>query len=165
MNPVTVVRMLTEDEIEALLKAHKNDQPGNTAVAEFLFSYKLWTRVGLLRALVSWVRSLGIKDLVGLKRWAEISNFVQDFQGQIQYRTGDRTYGLGLAVYNSLMMRLGIEAIKPDTRLRRFMETTIMRKVSDDEIVVGLTEVASRLSIRPREIDSRIWEAMGTVTP
>jgi hypothetical protein len=102
---------------------------------------------------------------VGLRRWAESSNFTRDFKGRIQYRAGDRTYGLGLAVYNSLIMRLGIEAIKPDTRLRRFMETTILRKVSDDEIVVGLTEVAGRLSIRPREVDSRIWEAMGTVTP
>jgi hypothetical protein len=162
-NRSTAIRDL--GDLEALLNAHKNDQPGNTAVAEFLFNYKLWTRVGLLRALVTWLRTLGIKDLKGLKRWAERSEFARDFQGQIQCRAGDWTYGLGLAVYNSLMMRLGIEAIKPDTRLRRFIEATIMRKVSDDEIVVGLTEVAGRLSIRPREIDSRIWEAMGTTTP
>jgi hypothetical protein len=148
-------------DLEALLRRHPNDQPGNTAVAEYLFDYKLWTRVGLLRELVSWLGTLGIKDLKGLRRWAKKSDFARDFQGRIQYRTGQATYGLGLAVYNSLMMRLGIEAIKPDTRLRRFMETTISRKVSDDEIITGLTEVARRLGIHQREIDARIWEAMG----
>ncbi len=149
------------DDLEALMNAHPNDQPGNTAIAEYLFDYKFWTRVGLLRALVSWLRAMEVKDLKGLKRWARKSDFSRDFQGQIQYRASDRTYGLGLAVYNSLMMRLGIETIKPDTRLRRFIETTIDRKVTDSEIVTGLTEVARRLSIRPREIDARIWEAMG----
>jgi len=158
-NRSTAIRDL--DDLEALLDAHPNDQPGNTAVAEYLFDYKFWTRVGLLRALVSWLRDSGIGDLKGLKRWARKSDFAQDFKGKIQYRTGQATYGLGLAVYNSLMMRLGIEAIKPDTRLRRFIVTTIERKVSDDEIVTGLTEVARRLCIRPRQIDARIWEAMG----
>jgi hypothetical protein len=132
-----------------------------TAIAQYLFDYKFWTRVGLLRSLVSWLRASGIEDLKGLKRWAKRSDFARDFKGNIQYRTSQATYGLGLAVYNSLMMRLGIEAIKPDTRLRRFIETTVQRKVSDEEIVSGLTEVARRLAIRPRQIDARIWEAMG----
>jgi hypothetical protein len=60
-------------------------------------------------------------------------------------------------------MRLGVESVKPDTRLRRFVETTIGRKVSDPEIVSGLIEVAQRLGITARQLDWAIWESQGSV--
>jgi hypothetical protein len=140
-----------------------DDRESNTRMATFLTGYKLWTRMGLLRALVTWMRRNEIEDLTGLQQWAVNSDFKRDFEGQVQYRAEGRTYGLGLAVYNSLIMRLGVESVKPDTRLRRFVETTIGRKVNDPEIVSGLIEVAQRLGTTPRQLDWAIWESQGSV--
>jgi hypothetical protein len=138
-----------------------DDREANTRVATFLCGYKLWTRMGLLRALVSWMRRNKIGDLADLQQWAVTSDFKRDFEGQVRYRAEGRTYGLGLAVYSSLIMRLGVESVKPDIRLRRFVETTIGRKVSDLEIVAGLIEVAQHLGTTARQLDWAIWESQG----
>jgi hypothetical protein len=138
-----------------------DDREANTRIATFLCGYKLWTRMGLLRALVSWMRRNKIEDLADLQQWAVTSDFKRDFEGQVRYRAEGRTYGLGLAVYSSLIMRLGVESVKPDVRLRRFVETTIGRKVSDLEIVSGLIEVAQPLGTSARQLDWAIWESQG----
>jgi hypothetical protein len=152
-----------EDLEEVFSRFPGDDREANTRMATLLSGYKLWTRMGLLRALVTWMRHNEIADLTDLQQWAVNSDFKRDFEGQVQYRAEGRTYGLGLAVYNSLIMRLGVESVKPDTRLRRFVETTIGRKVSDPEIVSGLIEVAQRLGITARQLDWAIWESQGSV--
>ena len=115
--------------------------------------------MGLLRALVGWMRRNEFEDLADLQMWAGPSDFKRDFEGQVRYRAEGRTYGLGLAVYSSLIMRLGIESVKPDTRLHRFVETTIGRKVSDSEIISGLIEVAEHIGTTARQLDWAIWES------
>ena len=61
-----------------------------------------------------WTRRNEIEDLADLQQWTVTSNFKRDFEGQVRYRAEGRTYGLGLAVYSSLIMRLGVETVKPD---------------------------------------------------
>jgi hypothetical protein len=139
----------------------QDDREANTRIATFLCGYKLWTRMGLLRALIRWMRRDEIGDLADLQHWAVTSDFKRDFEGQVRYRAEGRTYGLGVAVYNSLIMRLGVESVKPDVRLRRFVEATIGRKVNDSEIVSGLIEVAQQLGTTPRQLDWAIWESQG----
>ena len=138
-----------------------DDRDANTRIATFLCGYKLWTRMGLLRALISWMRCNKIEDLADLQQWTVTSDFKRDFEGQVRYRAEGRTYGLGLAVYSSLIMRLGVESVKPDIRLRRFVETTIGRKVNDLEIVSGLIEVAQHLGTSALQLDWAIWESQG----
>ncbi len=148
----------TLQDLEAVFSDFPDDdREANTQIATLLCGYKLWTRMGLLRALLRWMRRNEIDDLADLQHWAVTSNFERDFEGQVRYRAEGRTYGLGLAVYSSLIMRLGVESVKPDTRLRRFVETTIGRRVSDSEIVSGLIEVAQHLGTTARQLDWAIW--------
>jgi hypothetical protein len=153
----------TLDDLETVFSDFPgDDREANTRIATLLCGYKVWTRMGLLRALVRWMRRSEIRDLADLQRWATTSDFKRDFEGQVRYRAEGRTYGLGLAVYNSLIMRLGVESVKPDVRLRRFVEATVGRRVSDAEIVTGLVEVAKHLCITARQLDWAIWESQGS---
>jgi len=55
-------------------------------------------------------------------------------------------------------MRQGVETIKPDIRIRRFVESIIDRSPTDDELVKALEKVATRLCLKAYELDWRIWE-------
>jgi hypothetical protein len=151
----------TLDDLESVFRGRRDDRKTNTKIAEDLWGYRLWVRVGLLRAMVAWMKRIGIDDLAGLRDWAQCSDFKRDFEGKVRYRAEGRTYGLGLAVYSSLGMRLGVETIKPDTRLRKFVQASIGRRVTDTELVTGLIEVARRNGISPRSLDLAIWESEG----
>jgi hypothetical protein len=98
----------TLDDLEEVFSHFPDDhREANTRMATLLTGYKLWTRMGLLRALVTWMRGNEIGDLADLQQWTVNSDFKRDFEGQIQYRAEGRTYGLGLAVYNSLIIAIG----------------------------------------------------------
>lgn len=136
-----------------------DDDAGNKTLAKTLTGYELWTRFGLLRSLVSFLESIGIDDLEGLRAWALEADFRRDFEERVRYVAGGRTHGLGPTVFNWLVMRLGVETVKPDVRLRRFVEGAIGRTVSDAEIVESVATVATRLGMSPRTLDCSIWEA------
>jgi hypothetical protein len=73
----------------------------------------------------------------------------EDFVGRIK--------GLGPAVYRSLVMRLGVDTIKPDVHVLRFVSSAIGRRVTQDEAVTSLEEVARRLGISARTLDRSVW--------
>ncbi len=149
----------TLGDLEDCFDRLPDSKAGNETLAEWLFGYRLWTRAGLLRSLVRYLRAEGIDDFDGLQAWAVRSDFRRDFEGRVQYRAEGRTYGLGAAVYNWLVMRLGVETVKPDVRLRRFVEGAVRRRVSDSEIIEAITEAARRLGLSPRQLDWAIWQA------
>lgn len=121
----------TLNDLEELLLSYPNTKVGNTELAIALVNYKVWTRAGLLRSLVDYLRDQGVDDFNGLRAWAARSEFHRDFEGRVRYIEEGRTYGLGPAVFNWLVMRLGIETVKPDVHLHRFVETALKRRVSD----------------------------------
>jgi len=51
-----------------------------------------------------------------------------------------------------------VPTIKPDVHVRRFVESTIHRSPTDDEIVQALEKVATGLGLKAYELDWRIWE-------
>ena len=136
-----------------------DDEAGNKTLARSLTGAELWTRFGLLRSLVDFLESIGIDDLEGLRSWALGADFHRDFEARVRDVAGGRTYGLGPAVFNWLVMRLGVETVKPDVRLRRFVGGAIGRTVSDPEIVESVTCIATPLGLSPRTLDWSIWEA------
>ena len=83
-----------------------------------------------------------------MRSWAERSK-PEDFLGHIK--------GLGPAIYRWLVMRLGVETIKPDTHILRFVSNSIGRPVSEDEAVTALETIAGRMEWT-RVLDSNIWE-------
>lgn len=139
------------DDLDAALSSYPNDQQGNTALAGYLWSNRHWTRAQQLRGLVRYFRSIGVVDQETLKAWAHQSEFRRDFEGRVK--------GLGPAVYQWLVMRQGVDTVKPDVHVRRFAEAAVGRPLSDADIVEVVTRAAGALGIKAYELDWRIWEA------
>jgi len=141
----------TLDDLDAALARFPPDQDGNTALAVYLWGYRLWTRAQQLRDLAVYFRSIGVVDGERLRAWAHASEFRRDFAGRVK--------GLGPAVYQALLMRQGVDTIKPDVHVRRFAEAAVGRRLGDEDLIDLVTRAAARLGLRARELDWRIWEA------
>jgi hypothetical protein len=141
----------TLDDLEGVLGRFRDDEAGNTALARHLWGYRLWTRAEQLRGLARYFRSIGVTDQERLVRWAQQSSFEDDFEGRVK--------GLGRAVYESLLMRQGVDTVKPDVHVRRFAESAVGRPLSDADVIQVVTRAAHRLGIKAYELDWRIWEA------
>jgi hypothetical protein len=141
----------TLDDLDAVLARYSEDQKGNTALAVHLWGYRLWTRAQQLRDLAHYFRSIAVVDGESLRAWAHASEFKRDFAGQVK--------GLGPAVYQWLVMRQGVDTVKPDVHVRRFAETAVGRPLSDQDLIDVVSQAARRLDIKAYEFDWRIWEA------
>ena len=67
--------------------------------------------------------------------------------------------GLGIAVYHWLVMRQGVDTVKPDVHVRRFAEGAVGRSLTDEEVVAAVSDAAHKLGLKAYELDWRIWEA------
>ena len=163
MNTKAVVRALqhfrdnrwhevrTLDDLDSVMAGFDADKAGNTDLAQWLWGYNLWTRAHQLRDLAVYVRSIGVVNQVALRRWAQQADFKRDFEGRI--------FGLGIAVFQWLVMRQGVETVKPDVHVRRFAESAVGRSLTDQEVVEVVTRAAEVLGVKAYELDWRIWEA------
>lgn len=133
------------------IRSYRPLQDGNTALAQELWGYRLWTRAQQLRDLTAYFRKIGVVDQPALKRWAERSNFKSDFEGRVR--------GLGIAVYHWLVMRQGVDSVKPDVHVRRFATGAVGRGLSDADVVEVVIKAAHQLGLKAHELDWAIWEA------
>jgi hypothetical protein len=139
-------------DLKALFARWPPTQEGNTALAVYLWGYRLWTRAAMLRGLVVFLESVGVTDQESLRQWATTSSY-EDFKGQVR--------GLGPAVYQWLVMRQGVDTVKPDVHVHRFVAGAIGRSVTDAEIIVALPVVAARLRVSSHALD---WSHLGDPT-
>lgn len=65
---------------------------------------------------------------------------------------------MAYAIYQWLVMRLGIETIKPDTHLIDFLKSIIHHSFTEKELVDVLEKVAKELGLKAYELDWEIWE-------
>ena len=137
-------------DLRRVLGSLSDDQQGNTTLAQYLWGYNLWTRAHMLRDLVDYFDGIGVQDQESLRAWAGGSDFQKDFEGKVK--------GLGLAAYKSLMMRQGVDTVKPDTHVRRFVESAIGRRASDAEVVRLVEDAAREVGLPAADLDWRIWE-------
>jgi len=146
-------------DLEVLLVRHPNDHDGNRAISQYLWGNNYGNRVEWLRGLVSFLRAEGLATEEELESWARTSDFHRDFEGRAKY--------LGIAAYQWLVMRLGVDTVKPDVMVRNFVEPIVGHPVSDDDLVSLVTQAAEALDLSPRKLDAAIWEyqrgAPGTV--
>jgi len=98
--------------------------------------YRYGNRIATLRRLVQFFESNGITTQAALETWA-------------------RT--LAYAAFKWLIMRLGVDTIKPDVHVLAFVETAIGKRLSDIEAVAILERVARDLEIPAAQLDARIW--------
>jgi hypothetical protein len=134
----------TFGDLIACLARFPDDKDGNVALARYLWNYRLWTRAEQLRGLAAYFGSLGVTTLDGLREWARTSTFA-DFQGKVR--------GLGLAVYHALVMRLGVDTVKPDVHVMRFVRAAVGRNVSEVDAIDGLREAAKAQGIPAARLD------------
>jgi len=139
----------TLDDLERVLARFPAERDGNDELAQYLWGYHHWRRAQELRGLVAYFRERNVTDLAALKAWA-VASASDDFVGRIK--------GLGTAVYHGLVMRLGVETVKPDVHILRFVSDAIGRPVNEPEAVEALERVAQRLDLSPRTLDWSIWE-------
>jgi hypothetical protein len=141
----------TREDLRALFASYPEDKEGNLALAQYLWGYNHWKRAQQLRDLTVFFRKAGVVDQESLRAWAQNSNFKRDFEGQVK--------GLGVAVYHWLVMRQGVDTVKPDVHVRRFAEAAVGRPLSDEDVVEVVTKAAHQLGKKAFELDSAIWEA------
>jgi hypothetical protein len=141
----------TFERLKALLDRFPDDPEGNTALAQHLWGYRYGKRVGYLRGLVAHFGAIGVTTQESLADWARTSDFDRDFKGRVP--------GLAYAVYKWLVMRQGVETIKPDVHVRRFVESALGRGVDDQTLVAALERVAAEIGLKAYELDWRIWES------
>jgi hypothetical protein len=67
--------------------------------------------------------------------------------------------GLGPAVYQWLVMRQGVDTVKPDVHDRRFAEGAVGRKLNDQDVIELTTRASAIIGVKAFELDWRIWEA------
>ncbi|HEY0319735.1 MAG TPA: hypothetical protein VGC66_02070 [Pyrinomonadaceae bacterium] len=143
----------THDDLVAFFHKYPNTREGNTEAALYLWGYKYWNRMEQLRQLVAYFDSIEVSDEESLERWAKNSDFHKHFEGRIK--------GLGIAAYQWLTMRKGVQTVKPDSRVKRFLRKATGRDFSDKEIILVLEKVAAELGIPANELDWAIWESEG----
>ena len=140
----------THQDLIRLLAQYPDTREGNTRLARYLWGYNYWNRVELLRRLVSYFETCNVSTQDELRTWASETEFEQ-FVGKVK--------GTGFAIFKWLVMRLGVETIKPDLWVHRFIHKSIGRKVSDQTAVSLLERAAQNLGLRAYELDWRIWES------
>jgi hypothetical protein len=124
---------------------------GNRAAAQYLWGNNYWPRIQWLRGLAAFLREENLTSQEALKEWAVSCDFDRDFAGRVKH--------LGIAACQWLRMRLGVDTVKPDVHMHRFVTRAIGRKLSDSGVVAVIEEVARRLGMRARTLDHAIWEA------
>jgi hypothetical protein len=141
----------TLDDLDRLLARFPDDQAGNTALAQYLWGYNLWTRGQQLRELARFFRGIGVLDQEQLRQWAHRSSFKADFEGRVK--------GLGPTVYQWLVMRQGVDTVKPDVHVRRFAEAAVGRALTERDVIELTTRTAASIGVKAFELDLRIWAA------
>ena len=139
------------DDLTDLLERWPADRAGNTSLARHLWGYDLWTRAQMLRGLVGYFASIGVTNQQALKRWAATASFEGDFKA--------RVHGLGPAVFQWLVMRQGVDTVKPDVHVHRFTARVVGRPLSDADVVTVIETAARRLGRGAHRLDWAIWEA------
>jgi hypothetical protein len=139
------------DDLMELIGSFPADKAGNTALAQHLWGYDMWTRAQMLRDLVAHFASIRVTDQAALRRWAAKATFDADFKGRVR--------GLGPAVFQGLVMRLGVDTVKPDVHVHRFAARAVGRALSDVDVVEVVVAAARRLGRPAHRLDWAIWEA------
>jgi len=144
------LEICTLDDLETLLASYSPDREGNREAAMFVWGYKYGDRLGRLRSLVAWARAVGITDEEALVAWANRSDFYRDWNQQIK--------GLGPAAFCWLLMRMGVDIVKPDSWLHGFLRRTVGRDLGNMDLVDEICASARRIGRGARDLDAGIWE-------
>ncbi|MGD9732332.1 MAG: hypothetical protein AB7U45_09120 [Desulfamplus sp.] len=143
----------THKKLKSILANFPNTKQGNFKLANFLWNNNHWTRAKFLRKLLAVFEEKGIRGQKSLKKWVEQADFENDVRGQ--FKTEE--HSIGYALFHWLRLRLGVDTVKPDVHIMNFVSDAIGRRVSQEEAVSGLLEVAEQTKRKAALLDAAIW--------
>ena len=143
-------KIRTHEDLKTFFEKFPDTHDGNRAAAKDLWGYNYGNRLKQLRKLHEYFESEGITDQASLRRWAKTSNFETDFRGKVS--------GLAEAIYQWLIMRVGVDTIKPDIHVMRLVQRATGRAFSQSGAVSILEDVAKELGRPAHLLDWAIWE-------
>jgi hypothetical protein len=139
----------THERLTEIMSGFADTREGDVEASQFLWNNNHWKRARLLRRLLAYLSSIGVTDQVQLHAWARKASFEQDFQGKVP--------GLGLAVFQWLLIRCGVQTVKPDVWVFRFAQRVLGRKLSDKVTVSLFNELAPLVDTSMIKLDATIW--------
>jgi len=146
-------KITSHNQLKELLDSFPNTYEGNLAIARELWDYDFWSRAEFLRKIIEGFEKRGIRDHESLKKWVHNADYHRDVEGR--FRT--QYHSIGPAIFKWLELRLGVDTVKPDVRVLRFVEDIIGRSVSPDEAVSALTRIAKETKRDAFRLDAAIW--------
>jgi len=153
--------------LKDLLDEFPDTEAGNGEVAKLLWNNRCWSRVGFLRRLLEYFEMQGVTTQEGLQQWvfraASDANLERDIRTKSKVsfpsKNGKKFYhSVGDAIFKWLLIRQGVETVKPDTHIHRFILETIGHPVSNQEAVKLLEKTAREIGVKAYELDWSIWE-------
>jgi hypothetical protein len=142
----------THKALAELVASFPNTKTGNTQLANYLWNNNHWSRAEFLRELLKYFDSRKIRGSGTLSRWARGTDF-QEVKGRIR----TKEHSMGYAIFKWLQLRLGVDTVKPDVHVKKFVSECIGRKAKDEETVEAVEIIAKDLQIPAFRLDAAIW--------
>jgi hypothetical protein len=140
---------LTHHDLQHTLNRFPDTNDGNTEASQFLWSNRYWQRAALLRRFLQFLDCVHVVDQPSLHAWAKHAQFERDFQNKVK--------GLGIAVFQWLILRCGVETIKPDVWVINFVKRVVGLRVSEKMMIAAFTDIAPLVGESLPTIDGTIW--------
>ena len=142
----------THKELADIMGRFPDTKSGNLELANYLWNNNHWTRAKFLRELLKYFRGRKVRGMGTLSAWARRIDF-QAVKGQVK----TEEHSMGYAILKWLQIRLGIDTVKPDVHVKKFVSDCIGRKVKDEETVEAVEVIARELKIPAFRLDAAIW--------
>lgn len=136
-------------DLQQALARFYDTETGNKDGAQWRWNNNHWTRVELLRRFLVFLDRNHLTDLDALTVWAQQANFERDFKGQ--------TKGMGLAVFNWLLLGLGVQTLKTDVWVLNFAQRVLGKRIPDEKLLNALMAIAPLVGETPIDLDRTLW--------
>jgi len=143
----------THKKLKAFVETFPKTKNGNSKLANSMWGNNHWSRAKFLRMLLSEFEIRGITGQKTLKHWISKADFELDIKGQ--FKTEE--HSIGIALFQWLRLRLGVDTIKPDVHIVNFVSNAIGRKATQQEALDSLLEVAEQTNRKASLLDAAIW--------
>ncbi len=143
----------THKKLKTFVDSFPNTKTGNLKLANSMWNNNHWTRAKFLRMLLYEFEARGIKGQQSLKKWISNADFEKDIKSQFK----TKEHSIGIALFQWLRLRLGIDTVKPDVHIMKFVSNAIGRKTSQQEALDALILVANQTNRKASLLDAAIW--------
>ncbi|MDX9812435.1 MAG: hypothetical protein RBU28_08600 [Bacteroidales bacterium] len=143
----------THKKLKTFIDSFPETKKGNLQLANTMWNNNHWSRAKFLRMLLNEFEDRGITGQQSLKIWISKAAFEKDIKGQ--FKTEE--HSIGIAIFQWLRLRLGVNTVKPDVHIMNFVTSAVGRKVSQKEAVDALITVAEQTNRKASLLDAAIW--------